>query len=62
MDWFDDPYYPDKDVTFQLVKQRMEHYERVNEDVVNDMKLKFGIIASITQALYKILYCEQVIT
>jgi len=58
-DWFDNPNYLNKDISLQLVKQRMEHYEKINEDVVKDMKQKFGAIASLTQELYKFLYLKE---
>merc|ERR1712096_431136 len=60
MGCFDNPVCTDINATHKLVMQRMHYYDQMNEDVVKDMKQKFGIIASLTQELYKFLYYQEI--
>ena len=61
MNWFQNLDQHDKDNVVQLLSQSIQHYGKVNEDVVKDMQQKFGIIPLQTQQLYEFLYLEKVI-
>jgi len=56
MDWFDGLDQRDKDNATQLLSQGIQHYNGLHQDLLMDMKTKFGIIPAQTQQLYDFLY------
>jgi len=59
MDWFDDLDQRDKDNAVQLLSQSIQHYNGLKEDVLIDMRTKFGLIPAQTQQLYEFLNLKE---
>jgi len=59
MDWFDNLDQRDKDKVTQLLSQGIQHYNGLHQNVLMDMKTKFGLIPAQTQQLYRFLYSKE---